>query len=367
MFDGNVKTSQDSIPSGPIGGPMAWRAGDLARDDSWIHRLDAEDIREIEEAARFSRTRQVDILGIEKDDFPLPRLATKIGMLREDIMFRRGFAYMRGLPVTRYDRETLTRMYFGISRHLGDPVPQNRNGHMLGHVIDIGTSVDDVNKRLTQTKAGLEFHSDSCDVVGLMCLATAMRGGESALVSGVAVHDEMMGRRPDLCRALYEPLTVDRRGEVPEGKQPWMRIPLFMWQNGVFTGYAPLEAYLQSARRFTDVQPTTDLQWQAMRMFLDLCNSDEFAARIPFEPGDFQYVHNHVVFHSRTAFEDWPDAARKRHLMRIWLSLPDGRELHPSIAERWIKIERGTVRGGVNIPDRRALTIPLDPTTPAFA
>lgn len=350
---------------GPIGGALAWRAADLWADQMWIHRLTEEEIAELEAAAAASR--HTDILALRREDFPLPKLTAKIGALRNDILNRLGFAYMRGLPVHRYDTETQMRIYFGLSLHLGDVVPQNRNGHMLGHVIDIGTAHDDVNKRLTQTNAELAFHSDSADVVGLMCVHTAKEGGASALVSAIAVHDEMLRVTPDLCHALYEPLTCDRRGEVPAGKQPWMRIPLFMWKDDNFTGYAPLEAYLHSARRFEEAPPMTERQWQAMRLFLDLCNSDEFCARIPFEPGDFQFVQNHVVFHARTSFTDWPEVERKRHLMRIWLSLPDGRELHPAIAERWVNIERGTVRGGVNIPGRKDLTIPLNPLTPAFA
>jgi hypothetical protein len=53
--------------------------------------------------------------------------------------------------------------------------------------------------------------------------------------------------------------------------------------------------------------------------------------------------------------------------MRIWLSLPDGFDLPDRIAERWINIARGTRRGGVNIPNRKDLTIVLEPETPAFA
>ena len=111
----------------------------------------------------------------------------------------------------------------------------------------------------------------------------------------------------------------------------------------------------------------TEQQWQAAELFFSICNDPDFSVKIPFEPGDFQFAHNHVVFHSRTPFEDGPDPSKKRHLMRIWISLLDGRELHPAIAERWIHIERGTVRGGVNIPNRKALTIPMEPMTPAFA
>jgi hypothetical protein len=351
---------------GPVGGPLAWKSADLDQDKRWIHHLNAEEIAALEAAAEETRRRDIPVLGMRKADFQIPVLAPRIEALRADILNRFGFGYMRGLPVQRYDRDTVMRIYFGLALHLGDIVPQNRNGHMIGHVIDIGTDVNDYNKRLTQTSAGLSFHSDACDVVGLVCLNTAMKGGESALCSGIAVHDEMMRRAPDLCRALYQPVTVDRRGEVPEGKQPWMRIPVFMWQNETFNGYAPLQEYIRSAKRFTEAPQNTVQQDEALDLFFSICNDPEFAARIPFEPGDIQFVHNHVVFHSRTGFEDWPDAAKKRHLMRIWISLPDGRELHPAVAERWIHIERGTVRGGVNIPDRKALTIPMEPMTPAF-
>lgn len=366
MNQPNSTTELESAP-GPIGGRLAWKSADLVADRAWIHHLTDQEVAELEAAAHHSRAVAGDILDLRRDHFPLPSLAGKIGVLRGDIMDRYGFGYLRGLPVDRYDRDTVMRIYWGLASHIGDIVPQNRNGHMIGHVIDIGTRVDDYNKRLTQTSASLSFHSDSCDVVGLCCLHTAMSGGESALVSGIAVHDEMMRRAPDLCRALYQPVTVDRRGEVPAGKFPWMRIPVFMWRDGSFTGYAPLQEYLNSARRFEEAPPMTDRQWQAVELFFSICNDPEFSVKIPFEPGDFQFVHNHVVFHSRTSFEDWPDPAKKRHLMRVWISLPDGRELHPAIAERWVHIERGTVRGGVNIPNRKTLTIPMEPLTPAFA
>ena len=362
-----VRIPDYSPAPGPIGGPLAWQSAQLSEDTSWVHHLGSDDIAELEAAAEKSRSDGLAILDIRKDNFALPLVSRKVELLRHDIMNRFGFGYMRGLPVQNYDRDTVMRMYFGLSAHLGDVVPQNRNGHMIGHVLDIGTDVNDYNKRLTQTSAELSFHSDACDVVGLLCLHTAMRGGESALCSAIAVHDEMMRRDPDLCRALYQPVTVDRRGEIPEGKQPWMRIPVFMWQNGEFTGYAPLPDYIRSAKRFEDAPKLTELQERALDLFFALCCDPQFAVRIPFEPGDFQFVHNHVVFHSRTAFEDWPNQADKRHLMRIWISLPEGRELHPAIAERWIHITRGTVRGGVNIPNRKALIIPMEPMTPAFS
>jgi alpha-ketoglutarate-dependent taurine dioxygenase len=36
--------------------------------------------------------------------------------------------------------------------------------------------------------------------------------------------------------------------------------------------------------------------------------------------GDMQFLNNHVVLHSRTAFEDYPEEERRRHLLRLWIA-----------------------------------------------
>jgi len=278
-----------------------------------------------------------------------------------------GFSYVRGIPVEQYDRDTQLRAYWGISRHIGDPVPPNRNGHLIGHVIDVGDTMNDYSKRLAQSAFELAFHSDSCDVVGLLCVRPAMRGGLSAIVSGLAVHDEMLRRAPNLCAALYEPVLLDRRGEVPPGGKPWFRMPVFAFHKGRFSGYGPLPQYIESAKRFTDAPAMTAEQDAAIRLFYEICGDDRFCLRLPFRPGDIQFLQNHAIFHSRTEFEDWPDATRKRHLMRIWLSLPDGPELPPSFLGKWPNIDVGTKRGGAIVSTAKELVIPFEPEAPAFA
>jgi hypothetical protein len=44
-----------------------------------------------------------------------------------------------------------------------------------------------------------------------------------------------------------------------------------------------------------------------------------------FMPGDIQLLHNHTILHARSAYEDWPEVERKRHLLRLWLSPPGAR------------------------------------------
>lgn len=352
-------------PIVPIGGPSAWQAADLDRRDDWILQLTTDDIRDIDDAVDLTQGRPIP--DITKDDFPLPTLAARLQLLRGAIKDGIGFGYVRGIPVDRYDRETQLRIYWGIARYIGDPVPQNRNGHLIGHVIDVGDTAQDVNKRLTQSTAALAFHSDSCDVVGLLCVQTAKSGGQSAIVSAIAVHDEMLRRAPDLCAALYEPVVIDRRGEVPPGKAPWFAMPVFTQHQGQFSSYGPLPQYIESARRFADAPVMSARQHAAIALFYDICSSDRFCLHIPFQPGDIQFLQNHLIFHSRTAFEDWPEPARKRHLLRIWLSLPDGRALPPVFLNKWTNITRGTRRGGAVMAAGKSLMIPLDPEMPAFS
>ena len=40
------------------------------------------------------------------------------------------------------------------------------------------------------------------------------------------------------------------------------------------------------------------------------------------EPGDVQLLSNHTVLHARTDYEDYSEPELKRHLLRLWISLP---------------------------------------------
>ena len=42
-----------------------------------------------------------------------------------------------------------------------------------------------------------------------------------------------------------------------------------------------------------------------------------------FLEGDMQFLKNSVVLHARTDYEDWDSAEEKRHLLRLWLNVPE--------------------------------------------
>jgi hypothetical protein len=229
---------------------------------------------------------------------------------------------------------------------------------VLGHVKDLGgASLRNPVNRGYQTAERLPFHTDQCDVVGLLCLDTAPVGGDSLVTSSIAIHNEMLKRRPELVAALAEPLYIDRRNEIPEGKDPWYRMPVFNYCGGYLSTYWTV-SYIRSAQRFEALPRFTKELAEALDLFEALARELAFSMRM--ERGDIQLLHNHVVVHSRTAFEDTPDPAHKRHLFRLWLATPDGRPLPPVFADQYAHLKPGDrPAGGIIVPGTR-LTAPLD-------
>jgi hypothetical protein len=65
-----------------------------------------------------------------------------------------------------------------------------------------------------------------------MCLQDTKEGGDSLLVSAETIYNEMGAKRLDLLALLFDLIATDRRGEVPEGMEPYMTIPPLSWHDG---------------------------------------------------------------------------------------------------------------------------------------
>jgi hypothetical protein len=254
-------------------------------------------------------------------------------------------------------REAATA-FFGIGSHLGNARSQNAKGHVLGHVRDMGLSSRDPNVRIYQTNERQTYHTDSCDVVGLLCLRAARRGGLSTLVSSTTIFNEMRRRRPDLLALLFQPIATDRRGEVPAGMKPYFEIPVFNWHQGFLTAIYQRQ-YIDSAQRLDGAPRLTPQQIEALDLFDSLANDPALHLHMEFRPGDMQFVHNHTLLHDRTGFEDWDEPERRRHLLRLWLACPGARPLPPVFAQRYGKVDIGD-RGGIIVPGTITLNAPLE-------
>jgi len=345
-------------PGEPAIDPAGWTKDEIAASDGWIHRLDEAEIAELDEVVGGLDRSGIEIRDIGRDSFEFAGLAPRLASIKRDVLWGRGFAVIRGVPVARYSRRQSAIAFWCLGLHVGVPVSQNAKGHVLGHVKDLGgTSLKNPINRGYQTSERLPFHTDQCDVVGLLCLETAPTGGDSLITSSITLHNEMLKRRPELVAALAEPLYIDRRNEIPEGKDPWYRMPVFSYYRDYLTTCWTV-SYIRSAQRFAELPRHSPELIEALDMFEALAQELAFAMRM--EQGDVQLLHNHVVVHSRTAFDDRPDPARMRHLFRLWLATPDGRPLPPIFAEQYAHLKPGDrPAGGIVVPGTEFVA-PLD-------
>jgi Taurine catabolism dioxygenase TauD, TfdA family len=331
-------------------GAAAWYGPEMAARDEWLMPLTPADIREIEQAVAPLVARDADIAAISAADFPLPSLGPKLkARVRDEVLSGRGFLLMRGLPAWRWSLRATA--FFGLGAHLGSARSQNATGHVLGHVRDLGLDAQDPNVRIYQTSARQTFHTDSCDIVALLCLKAARAGGLSALVSSTTIFNEMRQRRPDLLALLLEPIATDRRGEVPAGQKPYFEIPVFNWHEGHLSAIYQRQ-YIDSAQRFADAPRLTAAHREALDLFDSLADDPALNMTMEFKPGDVQFVHNHTILHDRTAFVDWPEPERRRHLLRLWLAASDARPLPPVFEQRYGSVTIGD-RGGVIVAGTR--------------
>jgi Taurine catabolism dioxygenase TauD, TfdA family len=335
----------------------AWYGPEMAKRDDWIERLSDVEIAEVERSFRELDSKQTDLTSITANDVPLPTLAPRLQRILDEVLNGRGFVLIRALPLERWTRREAAMAFLAIGVHLGNLRMQNAEGHLLGQVKDLGRSSNDPNTRIYQTRERQTHHTDSCDVVGLLCLQTAKSGGLSSLVSSTTIFNEMRRRRPDLLSVLLEPIETDRRGEVPEGCKPYFTIPVFNYHDGLLSAIYQRQ-YIESARRFPGVSPLSPVQIEALDLLDELANDQKLNLMMELRPGDIQLVHNHTVFHDRTAFEDYPEPERKRHLLRLWLAPPSARALPEVYAERFGSVTPGR-RGGVAMPGMKP-KIPLE-------
>ncbi|MDB4229333.1 TauD/TfdA family dioxygenase [Paracoccaceae bacterium] len=335
----------------------AWLGSELQKKpDLWESHLSLKFISDIEQAANYFLSLDIDLSEINRDSFPLKVFDGYLSELALKLLDGIGFEVIKGLPVKRYSPEMIATIFFGIGAHLGDARSQNADGHLLGHVRDIGANSNDQNTRIYQTSQRQTFHTDSADVVGLICINDAKKGGDSLLVSAVTIFNHMVELRPDLIEYLFDPIATDRRGEVPPGELPYLTIPPLSLEDNLLTVFYQRQ-YIDSAQRFDDAMKLSKRHVEALDLFDTLANDPALHLSMRLRPGDMQFVYNHAFLHDRTGFVDWAEPNKKRHLLRLWLSMPNDRKLPESFKQRYGSIEVGN-RGGI-ITQKTKLQVPL--------
>ena len=288
-----------------------WYGSEQQQGNDWILHLDPQQQEEFLRAAEQVHTRGIELENADRADLQLPALAPLLRHVAQELQRGRGFCLIRGLPADALSEQTIGILFWIIGCNLGIGVSQSVNGDRLGHVIDRGAT-----DRYYTAGGPIVFHMDPVDVVGLLCLQPALQGGASRTVNARTVHNIMLAERPELLQILYHGFHNSRRGHGETTSSG--RIPVFA------RGADGLECYLlpitiQQAE--TEGHPLTDGEREALSVVNEIANRPGVCLDMDFQPGDIQFLNNRFILHARTDYVDDPE--RKRHLLRLWLMMPD--------------------------------------------
>ena len=306
----------------PVEGPVAWKGSALDYRQAGLRRLAGDEIDEIDAGLAHLKALgkaggPVDFPAITAEKFPLPRFGEFLRDLGRVLRTGPGFLLLRGLPRERYSVDDLAKIYFGFGAYIGRPIPQSWHGELLGHVLDISdleSGVRGYNKGGSQ-----RFHTDSCDVIGLMCVRQAISGGASRIAPAMAIHNEMLARAPDQLQALYEGVPFRRMEQDATHGTGLLTKPISVFaREGAEVSVSLSAQYAIRAVQAGEARADS-LQMAALETLERLAASEEFYLDMNIGEGDIQFLNNRLLVHGRTGYEDRQDVRDRRHMMRLWL------------------------------------------------
>jgi alpha-ketoglutarate-dependent taurine dioxygenase len=320
-----------SVPSRPIEGPSVWMGRDVRVED-WRVELSAAALDEIRRVVDELRSYPLPTIVLGADDFAMPACREAMAQVRDILARGVRFAIVDRLPMAEIDKGEATAIYWLLSSMIARPVAQKLDGTLIYDVLDTGQqALPGSGIRPDKTNIEIRFHNDNAyndappDYVGLLCLRKAMSGGHSRVISFHTAYNEMLARAPERLARLYEPFWFDRQREFHPGENPVFAAPIF--DNGAELK-ARFSVHQINSGYALKGEPLDAAGEAALSAMLDIFEDDALSVDFDLEPGQMQFVDNRALGHSRTAFVDYPGAAEKRHLVRLWLR-DRGRRAYP--------------------------------------
>jgi hypothetical protein len=310
------------VPTLPVTDPRAWRAASAGEPRSWYNALSERCLAALDETVCQLRRAPRPVTELRASETPCRGCGEDLQPVRAALESGRGFAVVEGLARGRYSVAEQQAAYWLVGQLLGRACAQNVQGTLLYDVRDTGQDVR-YGARFSVTNAATGFHTDNSfgeavlDYVGLLCVHPARAGGLNQLVSGYALHDELLAGHADVLDTLYRPFHVDRRGGLRPGESATVQAPIFQWDGGdLICRYLRywIEAGHEKAAR-----PLTAAQKKALDVLDQALENPQLQVEFGLRPGDMLFVNNRWVLHNRGAFEDHPEPERRRHYVRLWL------------------------------------------------
>jgi hypothetical protein len=311
--------------------PSAWTPATIGDKSGLELAMSEQELAAVE--TLLERTRGQRPQDVTRADFDHPAVNRMLDRVRDEIMDGRGILILKGVTPSRFTPEQFERIYWGFGTHLGIGAVQSGNGDRLGYVQN---NPNDEVKRGYRSLRELHMHTDSYEIVGLMCVRRAKSGGMSGLAPSLSIHNEILRTRPQLLEPLYRGFRIaSEEARFSSKAITDEAMPVFSYVDGRLSCmYEP--SHMKNAAELLGGMPD-DLA-KALACFDEIANREDMALRFLLEPGDMMLWHNYTNLHSRTSFED--DPASPRLLLRLWLTVPNGRPADPRFKMRAETYER---------------------------
>lgn len=304
-----------------IGGAIAWTGHSLSEECGTL-RLNDACLSELDGVANVLRDNPLPTVALHPAEFSMPGCRALMdraaAILRDGV----GFVLLDRLPTDGCDREIVTALYWLLASMVARPVAQKWDGRMIYDVLDTGERPGK-GVRPDITNVEQYFHTDNSynlcppEYVSLLCLQKSRQGGISRIISFAAVHNAMLERAPDLLARLYRPYWFDRQREHAPGDAKVISHPLFTTENDRLL--ARLSRFQVENGHELAGEPIDAEGVAALDALEEVMADPALWKEFIFEPGQIQILDNRRCGHKRTAFRDYPETTRKRHLVRLWL------------------------------------------------
>jgi Taurine catabolism dioxygenase TauD, TfdA family len=263
---------------------------------------------------------------IGREHFSHPALDGDLAAVLERIKTGPGLLIMRGFPIDKYDAERMQAVYWGIGTHFGVGCSQSADGDYLGYVTNVAKA-----SRGYTTDRELHLHTDSAEIVGLLCIRDAKEGGLSIYSSSLMVREIIEREHPEYLPVLESGFRCDRRGEESPEDDPVTpyRVPVFSMSDGVLSCRFVRGVIDKGAERLG--APLSQTERDALACFEEVAARDDVRFEVTLRAGEASFINNYEILHARTGFVDWDDPAKKRLLYRLWLEGQPPRPMVPEV------------------------------------
>ena len=312
--------------------PSAWTSAAIGGREGLTHRLSTRHLGALSDAAK--RIEDKRIGEIAREDFADESIAQLMQAVRFELRHGKGAIILSGFDIDGLGEELFGKLYWGLGTFLGRHAIQSVKGDLLGRVEQLE---DNPAGRGYQSNIELGPHTDFHEILSLAGVRGAAQGGESGLVSSLAIYEVIRRERPDLIPALEEGYWIDNG----DGTNTSYKVPVFGRKDSVLSCYYhPMLLWNGAAQSGAELPEKLR---EGMELIREVAVRPELQARFTLEPGEMMFWHNFTVLHSRTHFENAP--GQSRLILRLWIHAEDQRPMPMGYIEKAEQIDAMHGRG----------------------